>query len=216
MAPSKNFVSSKDESVRMFKSDFLELFSKVHPITPLVVFLPVVGYFAYRAIMSYQLPWLSIAGFLLFGLAVWTLTEYVLHRFIFHYHPTSDWGKRIHFIFHGVHHDYPNDSRRLVMPPSVSIPLASLFYFLFVALLGQQATAPFFVGFIAGYMFYDLGHYAIHHFPMRSKFWMAIKNHHMKHHYQQPNEGFGVSSPIWDWILRTEFKSKTPKDHQKA
>jgi 4-hydroxysphinganine ceramide fatty acyl 2-hydroxylase len=48
---------------------------------------------------------------------------------------SSKLGEKIHFIFHGVHHDYPSDSRRLVMPPSVSIPLAILFYFLFEAIL---------------------------------------------------------------------------------
>ncbi len=210
----KQFVSNKDESARMFKSDFLELFSKVHPVTPLIVFVPVVGYFLYRAIFHYHSSLGGIFGFFVMGLIFWTLAEYTLHRFIFHYHPTSDWGKRIHFIFHGVHHDFPNDSMRLVMPPSVGIPLATMFYFLFVAVMGEQHTAPFFAGFILGYLFYDLGHYAIHHFPMKNKFWQAIKNHHMRHHYQQADQGFGVSSSLWDWILGTQFRTKTPKGQE--
>jgi sterol desaturase/sphingolipid hydroxylase (fatty acid hydroxylase superfamily) len=111
----------------------------------------------------------------------------------------------MHFIFHGVHHDYPNDSKRLVMPPSVSLPLAALFYLLFRVILGVQFVAPFFVGFLTGYLFYDLSHYAIHHFNMHNKFWLTIKNHHMKHHYQDPTKGFGVSTPIWDIIIGTNF-----------
>jgi sterol desaturase/sphingolipid hydroxylase (fatty acid hydroxylase superfamily) len=111
-------------------------------------------------------------------------------------------------MFHGVHHDYPNDTKRLVMPPSVSIPLAAGFFFLFNVLLGNIFVAPFFIGFITGYLFYDISHYAIHHFNMHNKFWLVIKNHHMRHHYQSPGLGFGVSSPLWDVILRTGYDAK--------
>jgi 4-hydroxysphinganine ceramide fatty acyl 2-hydroxylase len=211
----KLFVSNKDESVRMFKSDFLEAFSKVHPITPLIVFLPVISYFWYQAGVTYQLPWYSMLGWAALGLLVWTFVEYAMHRFVFHYHPSSDWGKRLHFLFHGVHHDYPNDSRRLVLPPTVSIPLATMFYFLFRSVLAEQPLAPFFAMFLTGYLLYDLGHYALHHFPLRYKFWQDLKQHHMRHHYQEPDQGYGVSSPLWDWILRTEFKSKAAKEKER-
>jgi sterol desaturase/sphingolipid hydroxylase (fatty acid hydroxylase superfamily) len=141
-------------------------------------------------------------------LFIWTITEYLLHRFIFHLELKSKIGARIHFIFHGVHHDYPSDSRRLVMPPSVSIPLATLFYFLFSFLIGDVSVLPFFAGFLIGYLFYDISHYAIHHFNMHSKFWLAIKNHHIKHHYQDPDKGYGVSSPLWDYVFRTHYPTK--------
>jgi sterol desaturase/sphingolipid hydroxylase (fatty acid hydroxylase superfamily) len=201
----KNYVSNKDETVRMFKSDFFEAFSKVHYTVPLYIFLPVIFYFLYRSIWLFELQFLSIVSLIIIGLFVWTLTEYALHRFIFHFQPKSKFGQKLHFIFHGVHHDYPNDSKRLVMPPSVSVPLATLFYFIFQMIMGVAFVAPFFVGFIIGYLFYDISHYAIHHFNMHSKFWLAIKNHHMKHHYQDPTKGFGVSTPIWDVIVGTNF-----------
>ena len=127
----KNFVSNKDETVRMFESDFLEAFSRVHPAVPVIVYIPVIIYFLFISIVKFELQFITIFSVFLLGVAVWTLTEYTLHRFIFHYQPKSKIGERIHFIFHGVHHDYPSDSRRLVMPPSVSVPLAILFYFLF-------------------------------------------------------------------------------------
>jgi sterol desaturase/sphingolipid hydroxylase (fatty acid hydroxylase superfamily) len=139
-------------------------------------------------------------------MAMWTVTEYLLHRYIFHFHAKSKFGKKIHFIFHGVHHDYPSDSKRLVMPPSVSIPLAVVFYFIFLFIFGQALMLPFFAGFILGYLVYDITHYAIHHFNMHSKFWLAIKNHHMLHHFQDENKGYGVSSPFWDLIFKTNFK----------
>ena len=205
---SKLYVSNKDETARMFKSDFLEAFSKVHWSIPLFIYVPVIGYLFYLSTVDYEVPAVEIIGLIVAGLFIWTITEYLLHRFIFHFHATSDFGKRISFMFHGVHHDYPNDTKRLVMPPSVSIPLAIGFFFLFKAILGGISVAPFYIGFIAGYLFYDISHYAIHHFNMHSKFWLAIKNHHMRHHYQDPELGFGVSSPLWDLILKTGYDVK--------
>lgn len=204
----KNYVSNKDETVRMFENDFMEALSKVHFSVPLFIYLPVISYFLYLSVAKYHLTFGYLVLLIVFGIFTWTLTEYTLHRFLFHFEPKSEMGRKIHFIFHGVHHDYPNDSKRLVMPPSVSMPLAILFFYIFLAILGTTYVAPFFVGFILGYLFYDMTHYAIHHFNMRNKFWLSVKNHHMLHHYQNPDKGFGVSSPIWDLIIGTNFPKK--------
>jgi len=201
----KNFVSNKDETVRMFKSDFMEAFSRVHYLVPPIIYVPVIIVMLYFSIAVYHISLLNIIGLIIGGIAAWSLTEYLLHRFIFHYKAKSEFGKKIHFIFHGVHHDYPSDSKRLVMPPSVSIPLAVIFFFIFRLIFGEIMMLPLFSGFIAGYLFYDLTHYAIHHFNMHSKFWLAIKNHHMLHHYHDEYKGYGVSSPFWDYIFRTNF-----------
>jgi sterol desaturase/sphingolipid hydroxylase (fatty acid hydroxylase superfamily) len=203
----KNYVSNKDETARMFKSDFMESLSRVHPSVPLIIYIPVILYFLFRAIEVFHISIFNIIYFFILGIIIWSLTEYSLHRFIFHYQPNSDFGKRIHFIFHGVHHDYPNDSRRLVMPPSVSIPLAILFYYIFYSIFGIKLVAPFFVGFLVGYLFYDITHYAIHHFNFHNSFWLALKKHHMRHHYQDETKGFGVSSPFWDKVIGTDFPS---------
>lgn len=201
----KKFVSNKDETVRMFKSDLMEALSRVHPSVPLIIFIPVILFMIYLSIWKFQISALSIFGLIIFGIFIWTITEYLLHRYIFHLDLKSEIGKKIHFIFHGVHHDYPSDSRRLVMPPSVSIPLASLFYVLFRFLIGNISVHPFFAGFLIGYLFYDMTHYAVHHFNMHNKFWLAIKHHHIKHHYKDPDRGFGVSSPLWDVVFRTNY-----------
>ena len=204
----KKFVSNKDETVRMFKSDFMEALSRVHPAVPLIIFVPVILYMIYLSIFNFNIESINIIGLVIFGIFIWTITEYLLHRYIFHFEMKSKIGARIHFIFHGVHHDYPSDSRRLVMPPSVSIPLAALFYFLFRFLIGDIYVLPFFAGFLTGYLFYDMTHYAVHHFNMHSKFWLAIKNHHIKHHYQNPDKGYGVSSHLWDYFFGTMFPKK--------
>ena len=204
----KNFVSNSEESTRIFKSSLLEGLSKVHYQMPLFIFIPVIIFFIIQA-FTHQL---SLAGFFVFfliGLLVWSATEYLLHRFIFHYYPTSGIGKRIHFIFHGVHHDYPKDKKRLVMPLSASIPLAAIFYFIFSVVLLQNQLFAFFPGFLLGYLIYDMLHYAMHHYNFKSGVMKKIKQHHMLHHYHDSSKGYGVSSALWDDILQTKFSKST-------
>jgi 4-hydroxysphinganine ceramide fatty acyl 2-hydroxylase len=205
----KNYVSNSQESVRMFKNDFLESLSKVHFLVPVFIFVPVILFCIYKAIFEVNIDLLTLAELFVFGIFVWTFVEYIMHRFVFHFAPPGKpWAQRMHFIFHGVHHDYPSDAKRLVLPPSVSIPLATIFYFLFKAILPVDYIFGFFPGFILGYLFYDLSHYAIHHFNFKGSLWKKIKQHHMLHHYQDPDKGYGVSSPLWDKIFRSDFIKK--------
>src|SRR5256885_3138849 len=196
------YVSKKNESVRMFKSDFMEFFSHVHPATPLVIYLPVVAYMLYLALGRNRLSILAVVALFLLGMLVWTLLEYVIHRWVFHYEPTTRVGKKLHFIVHGVHHDYPNDARRLVMPPSVSVPLAFLFYGIFLLIFGRFASSAF-AGLVFGYVCYDMLHYATHHFPMKRGVLLWLKQYHLRHHYKDDHVGYGISSPLWDHVFRT-------------
>jgi 4-hydroxysphinganine ceramide fatty acyl 2-hydroxylase len=201
----QRFVSNRNESVRMFESDFLEFFSHVHPIAPLVIYLPVLSYLLYVALALRSLALPLVAGLFVAGILIWSFVEYSMHRWAFHYEPRSRWGKRLHFMLHGVHHDYPNDASRLVMPPSVSIPLAFLFYGLFFLIFGRLAPASF-AGFLAGYLFYDELHYATHHFAMKRGLLLWLKRYHMRHHYQDDETAFGVTSPLWDYAFGTKTR----------
>ena len=204
----KKFVSNSSESSRMFKSNFLEALSKIHYSVPLFIYIPVILYFLYKTFFS--LPTGILTGIFLYGagLFCWSFLEYVLHRFVFHYKLKGKIGERIHFIFHGVHHDYPNDAMRLVLPPSVSIPLAILFYYFYYLVFGSVYMAPVYAGFVTGYLIYDISHYAIHHSTFKNKFWQNIKKHHMYHHYKDDHAGYGVSSKFWDIIFGTDFKRR--------
>jgi dihydroceramide fatty acyl 2-hydroxylase len=204
----KNYVSLKDESVRIFKNPVLDLFSRVHWSIPLVFWVPVVIVSLYKGFTSGVS---LLASILLFtaALGFWTLAEYMLHRFIFHFHPTTALGKRISFLTHGVHHDYPNDSKRLVMPPLLGAPLAAIFYLAFYYVLGERYVYPFFAGFITGYLIYDMMHYAIHHAKSSNPFLQEMKTHHMVHHFNDAESGFGVSSKLWDIVFRTLFMTKS-------
>ncbi|MFQ5771186.1 MAG: fatty acid hydroxylase, partial [bacterium] len=165
----KQYVSNKDESIPLFENKYLDKFTYVHPSVPVILYLPVIAFFLNQAIVHTTLSLSTITILFFSGMLLWTLSEYIIHRFIFHYEPKSDFGRYIHHLSHGVHHDYPNDSRRLVMPPVVSIPLAILFYGLFTVLFGEPGKSPLFSGFVFGYVCYDMIHYATHHFPMKSR-----------------------------------------------
>ena len=196
------YISKSSDSVRMFESDLIELLSRVHPATPLVLYLPLIGASIYFAIANGRLSILSVVEMFALGVVIWTLLEYIIHRYVFHYEPKTRIGKQFHFIVHGIHHDYPNDARRLVMPPAVSIPLAVIFYALFFFLFGRVAPAVW-AGFAGGYVCYDSIHYAIHHYSMKGGIWNRLKQHHLRHHFHDDHAGYGVSSPLWDYVFRT-------------
>lgn len=211
LAMKKNFISNSTDSIRMFKSDLLESVSKVHWSVPLFVYIPVIFYLSWKAFAVYDFGVIAFLGWVISGLLIWTITEYVLHRFVFHFEPKSEWGQRIHFIFHGVHHDYPRDAKRLVMPPSASIPMAAAFFYLFQWILPEGANYAFYPGFIGGYLVYDMTHYALHHANFKSELWRKLKKHHMLHHYSDPTKGYGVSSALWDKILDSDFEKESGK-----
>ncbi len=211
MTNKKLYVSNSPESIRLFDQGWMEILSKVHFSIPLIIFIPVIGYFTYLAISSGLLGIIDFVAWSMLGFLAWTLTEYVMHRFIFHYHPKSEYGKKLHFIFHGIHHDYPCDRLRLVLPPSVSLPLAAGFFFLWKSFIPAPGLYAFMGTFLLGYLVYDMFHYAIHHLEVKGKLWNTLKTHHLKHHYVNPDKGFGVSSPLWDYIVRSNFKETKPE-----
>jgi 4-hydroxysphinganine ceramide fatty acyl 2-hydroxylase len=220
----KLYVSNKDESVRMFKSDMLERFTHVHHTVPLLLFVPVVAYMLYAT----QRAGMGVGrAVLLFmsGVTIWTIAEYVVHRFGFHVSRDAEikvqdtveglkseqpvlaaigeLEQLRYFLAHGVHHTHPNDTKRLVMPPVVSVPLAIVFYWIFRVAFGPVDMLPAFAGLVMGYLFYDMTHYAVHHIRPRTRLGRYLKKHHFRHHYMDPEKNYGVSSPFWDVVWGT-------------
>ncbi len=200
-------INTSDEPIRLFKSDLLEFFTHISPIAILVIWLPVVGIFLFLSITSNTSLSILFAGFVL-GLFFWTLAEYSLHRFVFHFPAKTPWQERLSFLFHGIHHEQPRIKTRLVMPPAVSIPLAAVFFGLFYLFFGlifslQLWISPVFSGFIFGYVIYDMLHYSTHHISMKKGYLRLVRQQHMHHHFQTPNMRFGVTSPIWDYVFGT-------------
>lgn len=205
---SAKFVSNKDETIRLFENPVLEFFTHINPKTPFFVFIPVIALLMYKAFQG--LSFMHVLLMFSLGIIAWTLFEYVLHRFVFHYEPKSDWGKKLHFMSHGIHHDYPRDSTRLVMPLGISVPLASLLYVLFGA-AGFLGLAMY-AGFLLGYLIYDGMHFAVHHVHFQGKIGRFLQSYHLKHHFQDDQKSFGVSSPLWDFVFAT-MPEKNSKIH---
>lgn len=193
----------RTQSIRLFKNDFLESLTHVHPIVPLLFWSPVVVFLLWHSLAVLEMRPLQVAAMLIPGLLVWTLMEYLIHRFVFHYQPTSDAGKRFIHLFHGVHHDVPNDKSRLVMPPVGAVIIMAILWGLFSLVIPAPWIEPFFAFFLVGYLIYDYLHYATHHFRMRHPVWAALKRHHMQHHFTSQDTKYGVSSPLWDWVFHT-------------
>jgi dihydroceramide fatty acyl 2-hydroxylase len=87
-------INHDKEPVRLFRSDFLEFFTHIHPVVVLIIWIPAIVLFLVGAIVIRQGgegSWISIPlGFLL-GLFLWTLAEYGIHRFVFHFRPRASW-----------------------------------------------------------------------------------------------------------------------------
>jgi sterol desaturase/sphingolipid hydroxylase (fatty acid hydroxylase superfamily) len=203
-------INTSKEPIRLFQNNFLEFFTHISPITVVIIWLPVALGCLIAAILRHPggTPITYIPAGFLSGLFLWTLAEYLLHRFVFHFPPRTPGQERITFLFHGIHHAQPQVKTRLVMPPVVSIPLALLFYGLFTLILGTLLGKPHWVwplfsGYTTGYLIYDLTHYASHHFKMKGGYAEFIKRYHYAHHYRTPNARFGVSSPLWDYVFGT-------------
>ncbi len=190
----------------MFESALLDKVSRVHPAVPPILFGPAIAFLLVEGLIR-DTGWATLY-LILGGYAFWTFTEYWIHRGIFHLEPEKGIGARLHWIIHGVHHDHPNDPMRLVMPPSVSVPLASLFGLGFWAVLGVPDFLPFTAGFLGGYLFYDMLHYHLHHHRPKTEIGRWVRELHMRHHFQDHETGYGISAPWWDWVFRTATKKR--------
>ena len=195
-------ISNKKITPRLFSNDLVERLSHVHPITPLILYLPLIIYGLWVGILNQSL--ISVLFFFVVGTFTWTLVEYLIHRFIFHYEPHGRGTQRLHFIIHGVHHKYPSDPMRLVVPPTISVAVTVAILVALMAMFGPIHPWPYGAGFAFGYLAYDMTHYALHHFPCKNrKVGTWLKRYHLRHHFRDETCGFGVSSPVWDYVFRT-------------
>lgn len=196
-------IGEQPDSPRMFESDLVDLFSRTHPILVPVLFVPGALLMYGLSVRYTDMGWGGSALLVLAGFVTWTLVEYWLHRLFFHWTPPGRWGERLHFLVHGVHHKWPRDKYRLVMPPAVSISLYFIFFALVWLFLGPRYCFGFHAGLVVGYMYYDLTHYYLHHFAPRTEYGRRLKKNHMLHHFKDPTRRFGVSNMVWDRVFGT-------------
>lgn len=189
-------------SKTLFSNPILEKLTRTHISIPLIIFSIIsIGLMIYGFQQGYinaiNAPLLFISGLLVF-----TLIEYVMHRFVFHLQPKNERQEKFAYTVHGVHHDYPKDKDRLAMPPPLSLLLSALFFGFYWLIMGTMVFA-FLPGFLIGYALYLWVHYMVHAFKPPKNFFKVLWVHHGIHHYKDPHNAFGVSSPFWDVIFRT-------------
>ncbi|KAF2874206.1 hypothetical protein BDV95DRAFT_488021 [Massariosphaeria phaeospora] len=193
--------------------NFLEPLSKTPWWAVPMLWLPPVVYGTVLGVRS--LGALSTMAHWLAGLGLWTIIEYGLHRCLFHlddHLPNNRVAITAHFLLHGIHHYLPMDKYRLVMPPTLFLVLAIPFWKLAhtVFAYNWNVATTVYCGGIFGYICYDLTHYFLHHRNLPA-WYRQLKKYHLRHHFADYQNGFGVTSRFWDWVFNTELEMPQAK-----
>lgn len=186
----------------LFKNPVLERLSRTNSAIPVSIFL---GFSTFLMAWGYTYSslsaWTQTAMFF-FGLILFSLVEYLVHRHVFHMITNTKIKEKIQYAFHGVHHEFPKDTSRLAMPPVISVVIVSLLFLIFRYAIGEY-TFGFLPGFITGYSLYLIVHYVVHAYQPPKNLFKTLWIHHGIHHYKDHERAFGVSSPLWDYIFGT-------------
>jgi dihydroceramide fatty acyl 2-hydroxylase len=202
LAPHPKLDRPRRGSPLMFTIPWVEKYlSRVRPWHVIAIWVPFTVYLLYRSSASFAVP--AIAGWAALGVLSWTLLEYLLHRWVFHFepNPASELQRDASFLIHGIHHDYPWDRDRLVMPPTVTAVIALVVWFGFRWM--GPVEPPWFAGMVAGYVWYDLTHYYLHHAAPTTAAGKWLRRYHLVHHFQTPDRRYGITTPLWDFVFGT-------------
>lgn len=205
------------DSPRLFNSGLFEFLSRTHPIAVAITYLPLVIYLFWKSYTEPNVAQWTTLILAPLGALTWTFTEYWIHRALMHCIPDFSWGEKVHFWAHEIHHKWPNDPYRLVMPIPVSLMLFVLFFGFFYATIGNYVWA-FHAGFTLAYIMYDVIHFWVHHGKSQSRVFKALQKHHLSHHFSPKYDDlrFAVSVPLWDRIFGTNSPKTYTLTHTKT
>ncbi|MCY1057504.1 sterol desaturase family protein [Nannocystis sp. SCPEA4] len=145
-------------------------------------------------------PCAAFVGAWLLGLALWTLLEYLLHRFAFHLpptHPLALFGARQHFDHHAAPERTPITKPLVLTAPALLAGHAAVSW-----LTGSSLVAPLWAGLVAGYLGYEVMHVAAHALAPEEHPLPSFQRAHLDHHVDI-RSNFGITSPLWDVLLGT-------------
>jgi sterol desaturase/sphingolipid hydroxylase (fatty acid hydroxylase superfamily) len=191
----------------MFQNPVFELLSRSNPLIIFTLHLLLISLIYSYGLKSLELKFSYQIYLFISGLITWTLAEYLIHRFVFHWTSQRKFLKVVHYALHGHHHDNPTDKNHLFMPPIPVVLLVILLFSFFFMLMGRVAYF-FFPGFEMGYLIYSMIHYSVHLKPYSKGIMKKLWIHHGKHHYENSSARYGVSNTFWDYIFQT-----LPKDN---
>jgi sterol desaturase/sphingolipid hydroxylase (fatty acid hydroxylase superfamily) len=189
-------------TAQLSDNPLIEKLTRTHIATPISIFIFIAASLITYGFINGFIGVLSAISLFFLGWFIFTFIEYLAHRFLFHMDTDTEVKKNIQYTCHGVHHEYPKDKERLAMPPIASLFLSSVFFFIFKLIFGQFVFGIL-SGFLFGYAVYLFVHYAVHAYPPPKNFLKVLWVHHSIHHYKDDEKAFGVSSPLWDWLLGT-------------
>jgi sterol desaturase/sphingolipid hydroxylase (fatty acid hydroxylase superfamily) len=149
---------------------------------------------------------LVAAALLLSGGAMWTLGEYVMHRFVMHELRGRGLPSREH-LRHHAEYDSVLESWWFAWAGIVGLGIALGAN---VARLAGPAGWALGVGWVAGYGFYDWIHYRAHRRPIAHPYERWVRRHHFHHHFGHPTVNHGVTSPLWDKVFGTYERVEGP------
>ncbi len=129
------------------------------------------------------------------GVAVWTLVEYLMHRFVFHRVPLIR-------AMHAKHHE---EHAELVGTPAwISLPALALVGLALIWACGLEVGSALTVGLTLGYTWYISVHHILHHWRLPDHgYAFRLKRQHALHHHFDESANFGVTSGIWDQVFGT-------------
>lgn len=198
----RSYKIDNNGTTSLFKNRFLESLTRTHFAFPVTLYYAMAISILIYAFYQQKLELISFLYLFPLGFLTFTLVEYSIHRWVFHFTPHSEKQELIKYKIHGVHHQFPKDKDRLVMPPVISILMALLFYGLFSGWMGSKVLF-FFPGFLTGYSTYLIIHYIVHRFHPPKNIFKVLWTHHALHHYKSEDVAFAVSFPFWDYLFRT-------------
>ncbi|CAM5725932.1 hypothetical protein SGLAM104S_09313 [Streptomyces glaucescens] len=178
----------------------------VHPVTTVAMFTPVIAACVWSSLGETD-GW-ALVGWAAAGYVTWTLSEYWGHRIVLHYEPEKGFGARLHYILHGIHHDYPTDPRRSILSPALSIPMVGGTIYLASGLGSLPLT------------FERRLHLRLPQLrpvpPLpapghpEDRLMRHLRSLHMRHHFRDDTKGFGISAPYWDELFGTSIARRAP------
>ena len=179
----------------------------------LVLFLPLIGYTFYHGL--YFGTWIAFV----IGMGTYALSEYVIHRFLFHMKtPESPFLLKMIKRLHFDHHADPNDLKLLFLPIWFSLPGFSIFALIFYFITNSfQLMIAYLAGIVVYFLYYEWKHYIAHR-PVqpRTALGRNIKKAHLWHHFKNENYWFGVTHTSVDKTFGTYKDQKSVEKSETA
>lgn len=145
---------------------------------------------------------LTVALGLPTGWALWTLAEYVLHRFAMHELRGRGMMSREH-LEHHVTAQWHLDRNHFLSWTGMLLVGAVGWAPLGWWLVGPAAGVAVAVGWAVGYFFYEYHHALAHLRAPRSSYGRFVRRHHFHHHFGAPMANHGVTTGFWDRVFGT-------------